>query len=96
MLARKTIRIGKKFIQVLAMKLGSKNLIVLKGSKGYCMCGYLNLSAANKFKDAAVKITGVSTIPEALRASVSSCTSFAGKLGVYKGQPIKEVLKIIA
>lgn len=60
------------------------------------MCGYLNLKAAGKFKDAAVMITGVSTIREALSSKVSSCTLPAGKLGVYAGQPVKEVLKIIA
>ena len=78
------------------MKLASKNLIVLRGSKGYIMCGYLNLQAAEKFKDAAVKIKGISTIKEALRTNVFACTSQARKLGIYKGQLIKEVLKIIA
>lgn len=69
---------------------------MLKGSKGYVMCGYLNSGAAQKFKDAAIKITGVSNISEALNTSVYSCTSAARKLGIYPSQPIKEVLKIIA
>lgn len=78
------------------MRLQRKNLILLRGAKGYVMCGYLNLMAAEKFKDAAVKITGVSTIEEALNGSVHSLSHPARKLGIYKGQPIKEVLKIIA
>lgn len=78
------------------MNLGSKNLIVLRGSKGYVMCGYLNLVIADKFKDAAVKITGVSNIEEACKTGVSSCTSVARRMGIYKGQSVKEVLKIIA
>ena len=90
------VRIGKKFIQATLIKLLNKNLIVLAGSKGYVMCGYLDLSVAEKFKDAAVRIVGVSTISRALKASVFSCTSFAGKLGIYPGQPIREALKIIA
>jgi len=92
----KKIRIGKKYIEALWVRLQRKNLILLRGAKGYVMCGYLNLSAAQMFKDAAVKITGVSTIEEALKASVHSLSHPARKLGISKGQPIKDVLRIIA
>lgn len=78
------------------MRLQDKNLILLRGSHGYVMCGYLNMKAAEKFKDVAVKVTGVSSIDDALAASVHSCSSSARKLGIYKGQPIKEVLRSIA
>lgn len=77
------------------INLQSKNLILLKGNKGYVMCGYLNLRVAEKFKDIAIKIIGVSSIEQALKAKVHSCTSYARKLGISKGQPIKEALKII-
>ncbi len=90
------IKIGGKYIEAFLLSLQSKNLILLRGSRGYVMCGYLNLKAAERFKDAAIKITGISTIEEALKTSVHSCTSSARRLGIYKGQPIKEVLKIIA
>ena len=96
MLRYKKIRIGKKYIEALCLNLQSKNLILIKGRHGYIMCGYLNMKAAQKFKDAAVKITGISSIEEALKASVHSCTGSARKLGISKGQPVKEVLKIIA
>lgn len=92
----KKIKVGKKYIEAIWVNLQSRNFILLRGSRGYVMCGYLNLRAAEKFKDTAVKITGVSTIEEALRSSVHSCTSTSRRLGIYKGQPIKEVLKIIA
>jgi uncharacterized protein YunC (DUF1805 family) len=96
MIKQKNIKIGKGRVEAILFSLTGKNLIVLRGSKGYVMCGYLNLRAAEKFKDVAVKITGVSTIDEALEATVNSCTSAAKKLGIYKGQKIKEVLRIIA
>ncbi len=96
MLQHKKIRIGKNNIEALLLNLSSKNLIVLRGRKGYIMCGYLNLKAAEKFNDAAVKITGVSTIEGALRARVRSVTKEAGRLGIHKGQAVREVLKIIA
>lgn len=95
-LVSKKVKAGKKYVQAVLLKLLDKNLIVLRGNKGYVMCGYLNIRVAAKFKDAAVKITGVSTIEQALKAKVLSCTSSARRLGIYKGQPIKEVLKIIA
>jgi len=92
----KKIKIGEKYISVISLKLGSKNLIVLSGSRGYVMCGYLNLSVAEKFKDLAVKITGISNVQEALKTKVVSLTSVARKNGIFKGQVIKDVLKIIA
>lgn len=92
----KKIKAGKNYVEAFLIKLLSKNLIFMRGRKGYIMCGYLNLKAAEKFKDVAVKITGVSTIKEALKAAVHSSTKAAAKLGIYKDQPVKEVLKIIA
>lgn len=95
-LAIKTIPINGSCIEAFSTRLMTKNLVVLKGSKGYVMCGYLNMRVAEKFKDAAVKITGVSTIEDALNATVHSCSSAARKLGIKKGQPIKTVLPLIA
>jgi uncharacterized protein YunC (DUF1805 family) len=96
MFEHRKIKIGRAKIELLIFKLSNKNLLVLKGSKGYIMCGYLNLKVAEKFKDTAIKIIGVSSLKEALSATVASCTSSARKLGVYKGQPVKDALKIIA
>jgi len=79
-----------------SIKLMDKTLVLLKGSRGYIMCGYLNMKVAEKFKDVAVKITGVSTIDQALQTAVHSCSSQAKKLGIFKGQKITEVLKLIA
>lgn len=96
MIKHKKIKIGVKFIDTILIKLLSKNFILLKGRKGFVMCGYLNLGAAKKFKDAAAKIVGVSTIEQALKATVHSCTPEAKNIGIHKGQPIKETLKLIA
>jgi uncharacterized protein YunC (DUF1805 family) len=96
MLKERKIKIGKKYISAALIKLPNKNLILFSGSKGYVMCGYLDLSVAEKFKDAAVRIVGVSTINQALGSCVFSCTSYADKLGIYPGQSIKEALAIIA
>lgn len=92
----KNIKVGKKAVEAVLLPLAGKNLIVIRGSRGYIMCGYLNMRAAEKFKDVAVKITGVSTIDDALGTSVASCTSAARRLGIRKNQSIREVLALIA
>ncbi|MDD5044415.1 MAG: DUF1805 domain-containing protein [Candidatus Omnitrophica bacterium] len=95
MVKYKKIKVGEKYIEALWVKLLSKNFILLRGSKGYAMCGYLDLKTAEKFKDAAIKIVGVANFRQALNAKVHSLTQPARKLGIYAGQPIKEALKII-
>lgn len=92
----KKISIKGKGLTSFILPLGEKNMIIIKGSKGYIMCGYLDLTVAEKFKEVAVKITGVNSIEEAVCAKVFSCTSLAEKKGIYKGQSIKDVLEIIA
>ncbi len=59
------------------------------------MCGYLDLKATEKFGDAAVKIRGISTIEQAIETAVHSCTSQAKELGISKGKPVTEILKLI-
>ena len=92
----KKINSGKGFIEAFSINLQNKNFVLLKGKIGYIMCGYLNMRVAEKFKDIAVKIVGVSTIEDAFKAKVAGCTSAAKRLGIKNGQAIKDVLKIIA
>jgi len=96
MINYRKIRIGRKTLETFVFKLAKKNLIVIRGKRGYVMCGYLNLKVAQAFKEAAVKIVGVSNIKEALATHVHSLTKEAKGLGIYKNQPIRDVLKIIA
>lgn len=96
MLKTQKIQVGDKTIEGLSLRLQEKTLVVLRGSKGYVMCGYLNLEAADKFKDVAVIVTGVSSIEDALNAVVHSCSQAASSLGITQGQPIKDILSLIA
>lgn len=96
MTGSRKISIKGKVLTSFCLPLGEKSLIIIKGSRGYIMCGYLDLNVAEKFKEVAVKITGVNSIEEAVCAKVFSCTSLAEKEGIYKGQAIKDVLEIIA
>jgi len=96
MFEHKKIKIGEASVEALKMTLSSKSLILLRAKNGYVMCGYLNLRTAERFRDAAVKVTGVSTIAEAVNSAVACCTSRARQLGIRNGQPVKEALKILA
>lgn len=95
MVKRESIRTNNGTVEALCVSLQGKNLILLAGTKGYVMCGYLDLSVAEKFGDAAVRITGISSIEDALQARVQACTTAARSLGIEEGQPIKEVLDLI-
>lgn len=96
MLIHKRIKIGEKYIDAYSVKLLSKSLILLRAQRGYVMCGYLDLKTAQRFNDVAIVVTGVSTIGQAMKAAVHSCSLAARKLGIYKSQPIKEALKLIS
>jgi uncharacterized protein YunC (DUF1805 family) len=90
------IRLGKKRIEAVLIRLQAKNFILLRGRHGYVMCGYLNLNTARKFSDVAVKVTGISTVKEALKAKVHSCSPCAKRLGIRRGDAVKKVLELIA
>lgn len=96
MLVHKTIKIGACSIEAVSIGLLTKNFVLLRGSKGYVMCGYLDMSAAEKFNDVAVKVTGVAAIDDALNATVHSCSRAARKLGISEGQAVKDILPLIA
>lgn len=89
-----TIR-GMKF-HACEFPLAAKNLLVLRGTKGYIMCGYLDMAAAEKFNDVAVKVVNVACIEDVLAATVCACSSAAAACGIAAGQPIADVLPIIA
>lgn len=95
MIISRKINLGKKSLQAHLIKLSPKNLIVIRGTKGYVMCGYLNMAAANKFRDVAIKIVGISSIKQALETKAYSVSKAAKDKGIFKGQAIKDILKII-
>ena len=73
---------------------GHPNMLVLVGSKGYIMCGYLNQEAAAKFGDAACVIGG-SSFEELLANPVKAVLPEAEKLGIRIGMTGEEVCGIL-
>jgi len=91
----KRISINNGYLDSYLLDLGSKNLIILKGSRGYIMCGYLSIEAANKFNDVAIKVTGVSTVEELLNSSSDEVSEKAEELGIKKGQSVRDIAEKI-
>jgi uncharacterized protein YunC (DUF1805 family) len=78
--------------QGVIIPLPNANLIVITGPKGYLMCGYLNLEAAEKKGDVAAIITGVATVEDMLQGRVVAITSPAQKAGISIGMTGRQAL----
>jgi uncharacterized protein YunC (DUF1805 family) len=90
-----TIALEKGKVTGYCIGLGHASLILLQAKKGYVMCGYLNMNAANKFGDIAGKVTGVKTIDEALNASIVELSENAKKAGFKDGINAREFLNTL-
>jgi uncharacterized protein YunC (DUF1805 family) len=88
-----TIEMGGKVALGVQLDLQEAPLLVLKGEKGFLMCGYLNLEAAEELGDAAVQIRGVRSLEEMLEAPVGGITTRARQLGIVEGMKGKEALQ---
>jgi uncharacterized protein YunC (DUF1805 family) len=75
------------------IELGTKKLIIIKAKKGYIACGYIDKQVAEKFEDIAVFVTGVKNIDDMLTSEIVDLTTFAEKIGLKKGQLVKDALK---
>ena len=67
-------------------------LLLIKGEKGFVMCGYLNLEVAERLGAAAAIVSGVNSFTDVLNAEVKAATSKAKKLGVEPGIVVKKVI----
>ena len=68
-------------------------LLLIKGDKGFVMCGYLNIDAAERLGAAAAVVSGVNTFDDVLNAEIKSATSKAKALGVEPGKKVKDVIE---
>lgn len=92
----KKIKINRKTVLGIEIPLQNATLVIAITKKGYIMCGYLDISIAEKFGDCACIVRGVENINELISGKISDLTSKAKKFGIKKGMPVKEaILKII-
>lgn len=71
-------------------------LLLIKGGKGFVMCGYLNLEAAERLGATAAVVSGVNSFDDILNARIKSATSKARALGLESGKVVKTVLGRLA
>jgi uncharacterized protein YunC (DUF1805 family) len=71
----------------------SPPLLLIVADKGFVMCGFLNIDAAEKLGVAAAMVSVVKTFEDVLNAQVKATTTKAKNLGVDSGMKGSEALK---
>jgi uncharacterized protein YunC (DUF1805 family) len=71
----------------------SPPLLLITAEKGFVMCGFLNVEAAEKLAVAAAVVSGVKTFDDVLNGQVKAVTSKAKSLGVEVGMKGADALK---
>jgi uncharacterized protein YunC (DUF1805 family) len=71
----------------------SPPLLLIIADKGFVMCGFLNIEAAEKLGVVAAMVSGVRSFEDVLNAPVRAITSRAKSLGVEAGMKGAEALK---
>ena len=69
-------------------------LLIIKGSRGFLGCGYINVETCNKTGEACGIVTGVKTHDAMLDAEIKAVSTEAARLGVRVGMKGKEALAI--
>jgi uncharacterized protein YunC (DUF1805 family) len=71
----------------------SAPLLVVVADRGFVMCGFLNVEAAERLGVAAAMVSGVKSFDDVLNGEVRAVTSGAQALGVRVGMRGAEALK---
>lgn len=79
----------------LRMDMEHAPLLVIRAPGGFVMCGYLDISTAQRLDDAAVKVTGVRSFEDVLASEVVDATEAAQNLGIKKGMPARQALELM-
>ncbi len=95
MIRSENVRISGSDYEYLRMDLDNAPLVVVKGLKGYVMCGYLNLDAANKLGDIAVRVTGVNNLETVLGSTAVGVSEAAREIGISEGQKVSDFIHLL-
>jgi len=71
----------------------SPPLIMIVAEKGFVMCGFLNVEAAERLAVTAAVVSGVKTFDDVLNGQVKAVTSKARSLGIDVGIKGADALK---
>ena len=67
-------------------------LILVRGRKGFVMCGYLDIGVAEKLGLKAARVTGVGCVEDLLEKEIAEVTSRAREAGIKEGVKVKDVI----
>lgn len=68
-------------------------LLLISAEKGFVMCGFLDIEAAERIGATAAMVSGVKAFDDLLNAPVKSVTTKAKSLGVQDGMKGADALK---
>lgn len=75
------------------VELGKAPLLVIRAERGFVMCGYLNVAAANALGEAAARVSGVSSFEDVLEARIIEVSDKAKEQGITEGMTGREALE---
>jgi uncharacterized protein YunC (DUF1805 family) len=87
---------GKKFHGLKAEFNDLPPLLLIKGEKGFVMCGYLNIEAAERLGATAAVVSGVNSFEDVLNAEIKTATTKAKGMGLKPGRVVRDVIGSIA
>lgn len=87
---------GNSFLAMRAEMPDAPPLLLVIGKKGFVMCGYLNLDAAERLGTTAAVVSGVNSFDDVLNAQIKASTSKAKALGLEPGKVVKTVIGRLA
>ena len=73
----------------------SPPLVAIFGEKGFVMCGFLNVEAAERLGVIAAVVSGVKTFDDMLSAEVKAVTSKAELKGIKRGMKGQDAVKLL-
>jgi uncharacterized protein YunC (DUF1805 family) len=91
-LIHERVKIDNGEVDCYSIELPGAPLIVLRAEKGFVMCGYLDISAAEKLGVVAAKVKGVATFEDVLNGVVVETTS-RGSLEYLRVCMVKMLLR---
>lgn len=90
-----SVEIANRQFQYVKVDMFGAPLVLLKGKRGFIMCGYLNIQASEKLGDFGVRVTGVRNLDDVLKAKVSEVTSKAESIGIKPGSNVSDILHLL-
>lgn len=73
----------------------SPPLVAVVAEKGFVMCGFLDVKAAEKLDVVAAMVSGVRTVDDMLSAKVKAVTSNGKMKGIKRGMKGREAVKLL-